>query len=99
MLFGREDRLVGEHDLRWHGHRRSNGVRLRRLEAPGVWQTQTRHGLDVVGGRGGAGGLFSLDVRVEADHGGVMKAVIFREHGGADKLEYTDVPDPKPSAG
>lgn len=25
-----------------------------------------------------------------------MKAVIFREHGGADKLEYTDVPDPKP---
>lgn len=27
-----------------------------------------------------------------------MKAVIFREHGGADKLEYTDVPDPKPSA-
>ncbi len=27
-----------------------------------------------------------------------MKAVIFREHGGADKLEYADVPDPKPSA-
>lgn len=25
-----------------------------------------------------------------------MKAVIFREHGGADKLEYTDVPEPKP---
>ncbi len=24
-----------------------------------------------------------------------MKAVIFREHGGADKLEYTDVPEPK----
>ncbi len=24
-----------------------------------------------------------------------MKAVIFREHGGADKLEYADVPDPK----
>ena len=27
-----------------------------------------------------------------------MKAVIFREHGGADKLEYTDVPDPMISA-
>ena len=27
-----------------------------------------------------------------------MKAVIFREHGGADKLEYADVPEPKISA-
>jgi NADPH:quinone reductase-like Zn-dependent oxidoreductase len=27
-----------------------------------------------------------------------MKAVIFREHGGADKLEYADVADPKISA-
>ncbi|HUI07836.1 MAG TPA: zinc-binding dehydrogenase [Verrucomicrobiae bacterium] len=27
-----------------------------------------------------------------------MKAVIFREHGGVDKLEYTDVPEPKISA-
>src|SRR5260221_1319486 len=30
--------------------------------------------------------------------GGFMKAVIFREHGGTDKLEYTDVPEPKISA-
>ena len=27
-----------------------------------------------------------------------MKAVIFREHGGIEKLEYADVPDPKISA-
>jgi len=27
-----------------------------------------------------------------------MKAVIFREHGGADKLEYTELPDPEISA-
>ncbi|HUJ12047.1 MAG TPA: zinc-binding dehydrogenase [Verrucomicrobiae bacterium] len=27
-----------------------------------------------------------------------MKAVIFREHGGIEKLEYTDVPEPKISA-
>ena len=27
-----------------------------------------------------------------------MKAAIFREQGGADKLEYTDVPDPMISA-
>jgi len=27
-----------------------------------------------------------------------MKTVIFREHGGIEKLEYTDVPDPKISA-
>jgi len=27
-----------------------------------------------------------------------MKAVIFREHGGIEKLEYTDVPDPKVGA-
>jgi len=27
-----------------------------------------------------------------------MKAVIFREHGGLDKLEYADVPEPKISA-
>ena len=24
-----------------------------------------------------------------------MKAVVFREHGGVDKLEYKDVPEPK----
>ena len=27
-----------------------------------------------------------------------MKAVIFREHGGIEKLEYADVPEPKISA-
>ena len=27
-----------------------------------------------------------------------MKAVIFREHGGIEKLEFTDVPEPKISA-
>ena len=28
-----------------------------------------------------------------------MKAVIFRQHGGPDMLEYVDVPDPHPGAG
>lgn len=28
-----------------------------------------------------------------------MKAVVFEEHGGIEKLQYKDVPDPKPSSG
>ena len=28
-----------------------------------------------------------------------MKAVVFRQHGGPELLEYTDVPDPSPAAG
>jgi NADPH:quinone reductase-like Zn-dependent oxidoreductase len=31
----------------------------------------------------------------DSEEGAMMKAVIFREHGGIDKLEYADVPEPR----
>ena len=38
-------------------------------------------------------------MRVPSRMRSTMKAVLIREHGGLDKLELTEVPDPKPKAG